>query len=61
MPFGRSKSVHFDDGTASVKAVTHEPYIRAMYTGALFDTRTYGPYTRATKNAPVYTARIYGP
>ena len=39
----------------------HGPYIRPVYTGALFDTRIYGPYTRVTQNAPVYTARIYGP
>ena len=45
--------------TYSFKAVTHEPYIRAVYTG-----RIYGPYIRVRfwhpYIRPVHTGRIYG-
>jgi len=40
------------------------PYMRPIYTGALFDTRTYGQYLfticTSVKNASVYTGRKYG-
>ena len=43
-----------------VFARIHGPYLRPVYTGAFFDSRTYGPYIRVSKSAPVYAGRIYG-
>jgi len=43
-----------------VRAVrTGHPYLRPVYTGALFNTRTYGPCVRVSKNEPVHTGRKY--